>query len=282
VRLPEFFDFARRRHQITLLKAAGQPRPWTDDPILNSFRFTNVYRELDKTTVWFRQHVRDPLREDPRVLIATIAFRWFNRIRTGQILMGCADQFMDDDLFADWDSDKARARLQHISPVVTAAYIIKTPNGMNKLDGVLWCIEQCVSQNETLYRAMDGSSLEQAHRILCEMPYMGPFMAYEVITDLRHTHMLRDAPDIMTWANPGPGARRGLSRLMEKDKDHFRSTPGHKLQEMMQEILVASQNDEEWPGQYPPWEMREVEHLLCEWDKYERARTGEGRPKQRY
>ncbi len=28
-----------------------------------------------------------------------------------------------------------------------------------------------------------------------------------------------------------------------------------------------------------PWEMREVEHTLCEFDKHERARLGQGRPR---
>ena len=52
---------------------AGLPAPWTDDRILRDYYFTNVYRELDKTTVWFRENVRDPLRDDPRVIFATVA-----------------------------------------------------------------------------------------------------------------------------------------------------------------------------------------------------------------
>ena len=33
---------------------------------------------------------------------------------------------------------------------------------------------------------------------------------------------------------------------------------------------------------YPPFELREIEHSLCEFDKYERIRLGQGRPKQKY
>lgn len=74
------------RHAIYLRRKAGEPKPWTDDPILQQFYFTNVYRELDKTTVWFRKNVREPLRDDLRVIFATAAFRWFNYIPTGEIL----------------------------------------------------------------------------------------------------------------------------------------------------------------------------------------------------
>ena len=47
------------------------------------------------------------------------------------------------------------------------------------------------------------------------LPYAGfsGFMAYEVVTDLRHTKYLKNADDINTWANAGPGAVRGLNRI---------------------------------------------------------------------
>lgn len=273
MRVESFFSFARARHQIYLDRAAGKPAPWTDDPVLQQFRFTNVYRELDRTTVWFRQRVRDPLRCDPRVLLATIAFRWFNRIETGEVIK---------DLFYAWDSDEARRRLAGVSPVVTGAYIIKTPDGMNKLDGVLWCIDQCAADIDRLCAAMHGASLQEAWRTLCEMPFMGPFMAYEVITDLRYTYLLVDAHDVLTWANPGPGCRRGLSRVCGRDKEYYRSGQEAEILEHMQDLLYLSGAYFDKQPDWPKWEMREVEHLLCEFDKFERATNGEGRPKQRF
>lgn len=302
MRLQEFFAFARERHRIAVKRGRAEPFPWTDDPILREYRFTNVFRELDATTVWFRQNIREPLRDDPRVLLATIAFRWFNKIETGRVLQWGRGP-MNTNLFLEWSTVYANRRLRDSGPPwITGAYIIKTPNGMDKLDGVLWCIEQCANDIERLYRDMAGISLEAAWKFLCQMPYMGPFMAYEVITDLRHTHMLESALDKNTWANPGPGCRRGLSRLVGKDKDHFRSGKNKEILDLMHEILKASFRKDNWPctddptlghfncsGKYkmlpnlwPAWEMREVEHTLCEWDKYERARLGEGRPKQKF
>jgi hypothetical protein len=252
---------------------------WTDDPVLRDFKFTNVFRELDRTTVWFRENIRDPLKNRAEVLNATIAFRWFNRIETGEVLL------RDPNLFEVWDSATARGRLAERSPVVGGAYIIKTPNGMSKLDGVLWCIDQCHAENHRLYDEIHGGTLENAVNVLCGMPFMGPFMAYEVVTDLRHTHMLDEAPDIMTWANPGPGCARGLSRLIGEDKDHFnRGSVKHReiMMDKMQDLLHETLETKYWPASWPRWEMRDVEHTLCEWDKYMRARLGEGRPKQRF
>jgi hypothetical protein len=41
----------------------------------------------------------------------------------------------------------------------------------------------------------------------------------------------------------------------------------------MQELLA--QANEEWPEAWRPWEMREVEHWLCEYDKWRRGMGGQ-------
>jgi hypothetical protein len=48
----------RARHQIWINRQQGKPKPWTDDPILQSYRFCNVYRELDTVTIWIDENIR--------------------------------------------------------------------------------------------------------------------------------------------------------------------------------------------------------------------------------
>jgi hypothetical protein len=90
----------------------------------------------------------------------------------------------------------------------------------------------------------------------------------------------------MTWANAGPGAARGLERLRglkPKELYNYNSAKDQvKMIEDMQALLQSSKDNKFWPQQWPQWEMREVEHTLCEFDKYERVRLGEGTPKQLY
>ena len=163
---------------------------------------------------------------------------------------------------------------------VTGAYIIKTPNGMNKLEGVCWAIDQIANdQNkfiDSIYEAKD--SLKALWEVLMPYPYMGPFMAYEVVTDWRHTFLGDEARDIMTWANPGPGAKRGLNRIYDRPlnkqiKSDINISEMQVLLELSQEYLH---------GQVPNLEMRDIEHTLCEFDKYERVRNGEGKPRSIY
>jgi len=296
------------------------------------------------------------MRDQPEVLLATVLFRWFNRIETGEaIFQQTGIQSQDGtptEIATAWDchvGSKAKnwTPVLHDAitaycgggPYVTGAYIIKTPDGVSKLEGVLWCLEQFMLQEHDYpgatataalgwrevadmllaNRTWDDpearfGSLEQTWSWLRQFPYMGDFMAYEVVTDLRHTALLDWAPDVLTWANPGPGAARGLSRLLYDDPSVLKRGERDRgaLVRTMRLLLEASRDPEYWPqacgspddawlaldpgplaqvadiwdpkdtAAWPAWEMRDVEHTLCEWDKYERARTGEGRMKRRY
>lgn len=287
-----FFQYARARHQITLDRAAGRPRPWTSDPILSHYRFTCVFRELDKTTQWFANQVRNPLRETPEVVLATVVFRLLNRIEVGEAIWGQ----MDIEYGNAFDAFIQTGKTAHLrraivancgwGPYVTGAYIISSPPGYSKLDGVLRVIDGFNRNSGWLAHAQEairepGSiSLEHAWGFFRRQPYLGPFHAYEIVTDLRHTAQLDRAPDVMTWCNVGPGARRGINRVMGRDKSA--RVPTEQMLEEMRELLRCSQSKEYWPREWQHWEMREVEHTLCEFDKMERVRLGEGRPRGVY
>ena len=282
VSLEGFFDYAKERYRIKLRREEGTPPPWTEDPILQEYRFCHIFREDDKTTQWFRRYLRDPLAEDPiKVIKATIGFRWFNRIETGQRIVSI--------LFENgWNAQRVRWALRGVSPIVTGAYLIKTPAGMNKLEGIIWCMKQL----KGLAR-LQGESLEEAHQILMTFPYLGAFMAYEIVTDLRYTCVLRGAADIYSWANPGPGAARGLAHIFgTKLNRHSQRGVAIMITQMRALLAYSHQGvynvmdetihrERYWPEEWPLWDMRTVEHTLCEYDKYVRCLLG-GRSKRRY
>ncbi len=277
-KIDAFFAYLRERERIRIKKEDfEQTAPWTADEILHQFRFCNVFREDDRTTRWFREMLRDPLKDSPEVLLTTIIFRWFNRIETGEVLL---DRMKSP---LRWNAAEARARLvEKGPPYVTGSYIIKTPNGMNKLDGVLWCIAQIPNTLGHMILSNPNRTLRSVWDELRRFPYLGNFMAYEIVTDLRYTIFLEDAPDKMTWANPGPGAVRGMERIEDGDVGMLnRMSPSvaHRVNDQMQELLAMAPDKLEFGDRF---EMREIEHGLCEFDKYERARLGEGKPRQVY
>jgi hypothetical protein len=117
-------------------------------------------------------------------------------------------------------------------------------------------------------------------------PCIGSFMAYEIVSDLRHTDLLEYANDIQTWSVPGPGACRGLSWLDSGTSDSVPYSSARSQREkalgMMQELLAISRFSNYWPSNWPAWEMREVEHWLCEFYKYCRVKYLGERMKRRF
>ncbi|MGD9210727.1 MAG: putative DNA base hypermodification protein [Desulfobacteraceae bacterium] len=278
----EYFASARERYEIYLKKEiCKSPKPWTEDPVFLSWRFCNVFREDDKVTSWIRENVRKPYLSDPNVFICMVICRLFNKIST----LSC---LKSNGLFKKWNSMIAKTVLKGVKPVVGAAYVVRSPDGMSKLDGILKMIDLIAKDTYHLcVRIEPGeTTLESVWLELCKYPCIGRFIAYEIISDLRWTSFLDQAPDIMTWANAGPGACRGLSWLVNNDYSavpYSASTAVQtKIIDTLRTLLEYSQNTDFWPKKFPKWEMRDVEHWLCEYAKYARVKHLGERMKRKY
>lgn len=303
------FAWMTERHAIYARRQQGLPKPWTSDPVLQQYRFCNVFRELDTTTIWIRKNIREPYAQHENLWFMLAMARTFNRVEFLRQIVGDpiywprGETFNLDSLASFADAEIAAGR-----PVYTGAYMIRAESNPRKpwyswskqhyiceiVLGRLWAdrerwvrfldrerfpMERCGEES----KARDPIRLEYVWRALAEDPrYVGwgPFMTYEWVTDLRWTRYLNDAPDIMTWANAGPGALRGLSRLANDGALGRLPRQGEALG-MMRQILEDSRPSAiRWVG--PRLEMRDIEHSLCEYDKYERVQRGEGKPRSRY
>ena len=49
--LETFWYWINERQRIYDMRAAGQAKPWTKDEILQQYKFTNAFRQLDRGTV---------------------------------------------------------------------------------------------------------------------------------------------------------------------------------------------------------------------------------------
>ncbi len=264
-RVEDFNDFMVERHNIFIRKEINNdPYPWSNDAILTDYSFCNVYRELDRVTIWIRENWREPYADHPNLPFAMAVARQIN----------WPDTLQEIGFPTEWRPQHVKNimqdRMANKQKVYTGAYMLTGTLGGTK-------IEQTVDKILTpLYANFpcDFSSIENSWKSF--LPYAGfsDFMSYEVVTDLRHTKWLKNAPDIMTWANPGPGAMRGLNRIFGRPLDSKQKKPLF-IQEMRD--LLALLNNEPLP-----LEMRDIEHCLCEFDKYERARLGQGRPRAKY
>lgn len=273
----ELLYWIKERHQIYLRRKNSKKPPWSNDETMQQVYFTNPYRENDKVTVWFRDFMRGPRARTNEVLFATIAFRRFNSIQTGEVLLA-------HNLHLEWDTDIAYHYIKAMTektglPYLSAAYMITGEKGKEKLGYLCDLNSDVYEHRKELIRELSNpkcNTLQAGHKILTGLRGFGPFTAYELITDLRHTKFFWDAKDINTWCSFGPGAKRGLNRLLTREP--ATTMPPNALDHMnaLRRIL-----NKRLPKSMPQLEMREVEHSLCEFDKYMRVKQG-GRPKRWY
>ena len=58
-----------------MAREVGKPRPWSSDPILESYKFCNVAREDDRVTRWIAHNWREPHKEDRHLSFALVVAR---------------------------------------------------------------------------------------------------------------------------------------------------------------------------------------------------------------
>ena len=312
-RINDIAAFMKARHDIYLDRKAGKPGPWTADPVLRDGRFCNIFRELDTVTIWIDEHIRKPYADHPHLWFMLAIARYINWPDTLRYLMDEAEPgtWPDEEGFEPAKLTKALEDYAAAgNKVYTGAYMIRAESDPSK-EWYSWTKHRYIAEI-VLGRLWEdreewARDLEPAKSGLPKVPRVptlesvwtkfqqhryigwGPFMAYEVVTDLRHTRYLRNATDIWTWANAGPGAIRGLNRLYGRNLA-AKPRPEQTNAEMLQLMIELNVYDEpgfnatfgEPCGVNPRFEMRDIEHSLCEADKYERVRLGEGKMRSKY
>lgn len=302
-------NFMKARHDIYLARKSGKPGPWTDDPVLRDGRFCNIYRELDAVTIWIDQNIRQPYADHPDLWFMLCIARYINWPDTLRYLLdeegvaGCwpgEEGFKPERLTQALEEYAAEG-----NKVYTGAYMIRAESDPNK-HWYSWTKHRYIAEivlgrlweDREQWRALledqgdEPMRLETCWKLFQAPRYIGwgPFMAYEVVTDLRHTRYLRDAPDIYTWANAGPGAIRGLNRLHGRELN-AKPRAEQTCEEMKWLMFALNDLDEEGfnatfglpvDTDPPRFEMRDIEHCLCEFDKIERVRRGEGKMRSKY
>ena len=80
--LESYWTLAAERQRVYHARLANEPGPWTDDPVVSRYRFTNAYRAADRVSQdLIRVICEGP--QDPRdLLLRILLFRFFNNPET--------------------------------------------------------------------------------------------------------------------------------------------------------------------------------------------------------
>ncbi|MFI4999885.1 MAG: nucleotide kinase domain-containing protein [Reyranellales bacterium] len=287
-----YWRFAAERQAVFFRRARGEKRPWTDNPVLAIYKFTNAYRASDRVSQYLIRHViyRDDLPKSPRELFFRILlFKLFNKIETWELLESAFGPITFEDYrFAAYDQVLSRA-MQDGRRIYSAAYIMPPGNRafgrsakhQNHLLLLEWMMADRLAE-----RLAQTRTMQEGFEKLRAYPTIGDFLAYQFITDVNYSE-LTDFSE-MDFVMPGPGARDGLRKC-------FVDPGGLNEPELIR--LMADLQEQEfarlgldfqslWGRQL---QLIDCQNLFCEVDKYARVahprvagKTGRVRIKQKF
>lgn len=208
-----YWRFAAARQDVFFRRQRDEEPPWSDDPILQRFKFTNAYRASDRVSQFLIREViyNGPERPEDQ-LFRVLLFKFFNRIETWQLLEAqlgtitwqsyCFDDF-DRVLTTSFESGEK---------LYSGAYIIPSPGiygSRRKHRNHLRLLEEMMAAHVP-ERLQECRRMQDAFDLLRSFPSIGDFLAYQYVTDLNYG-TLTDFSE-SEFVVPGPGALDGIRK----------------------------------------------------------------------
>lgn len=232
-RLRLYTEYNRERASIYLKKEILlQPKPWTDNKILQENKFTNVRRELDKESVWLIYNVlKDYTLSLEERALNCFLFRLINAGKSMDAFLGGPvrfDQFTcpEDSYQFSVFKDRANSEISKGAPIQSNAYFLShtraaSNRAINKLSAES---QELVRSNpngqqvyytalhrETIIRAFEANSPKEAFNILNSISSIGPFLGYQIWVDWTYMTEYKFSENYFTVS--GPGCDDGIDRL---------------------------------------------------------------------
>lgn len=264
-----YWRFATKRQALFMKRVNGNPPPWTDDHVLASHRFTNVYRAADRVSQYLIRHVLyEGVQTAEEIFFRTLLFKFFNKIDTWEALttrIGAPSwkTFNFGHYARVLDSILTRGER-----VYSAAYIMPSPafGNARKHRNHLRLLEYMVREGAPR-RVARARSLKKVFEVLSGFPSLGDFLAFQFTIDLNYSELLDFSE--MEFVVAGPGARDGIRKC-------FSDTAGLTEAEVIR--VAAERADQEFDrlglkfqtlwGR--PLQLIDCQNLFCEVDKYAR------------
>ena len=301
--LLHLYNFIKRRYSIHLKKdVMHKPAPWTKDPVLQEFRFTNIRREHDRESKWLIQHISEnpDLAYDDK-LLNSILFRLFNKHETSE-LIGMPIHFSK---YKNWDPEKYRHLFEDaLEDDPHRVFFTGAFNTGGLKRALKWYLPEDTPNNSMEMRVMYfvkyllGSSMlediknaktqKDVFKTLSSCMGIGSFLGYQMFVDMTYIEEFPFSENEFTIA--GPGCRWGLDYLFD-DKDGMSYEEcifwvRDNLERLFHEVLGKEWDCQKVFADLPEedrcFNVMSLENCFCELSKYIRAKTGAGRPRKKY
>lgn len=266
-----YWRFAAKRQRAFERRVTGQPSPWSNDPILQEYKFCNVYRAADRVSQYMIREVcyhDEPCTPEDR-LFQIVAFRTFSKIETWRGLRHFLGRYPTLNDLGDGSFGEGLDRLKlKNGGLYTGAFILCASDAYGqslKHRNHVELFRHMFLKNELGTRLLESPSLRHIYDELHGYPLIGDFMAYQIAIDLNYSALVNFSENEFTQA--GPGALRGIKKC-------FADLGDYTTTEIV--IWMVEHQEEEFSRLGLPFHglwgrplhAIDCQGLFCETDKY--------------
>lgn len=272
-----YWELAAERQAIFERRLAGLSAPWTDDPILAQYRFTNPWRASDRVSQFLIRDViyAEPTMEAEDLVTRIVLFRHFSRPATWRAL----EAHLGPIRRATLDRRELAAALEDLraaGPIYTNAFILCPTRAYGydrKHLNHLALVREMVGPGQLVQAVEHAHSLKAVYSALATFPLIGPFMAYQLAIDLNYSPLLDFSEDEFTV--PGPGAERGIRKVFPNARRADMPAIIHGMVDQQDRASEALGLPVPRLLDKRPLRAIDCQNLFCELDKYARVQFPE-------
>lgn len=265
-----YWYFAYERQNIFIKKLTGEPSPWTNDKILQEYKFCNSYRVNDRVSQYLLKNViyngKKYSKKD--MLFRIILFKLFNKESTWELLL---DKFNDIKLETFNQKEYSKVLEDAISngiKIYNDAYISCANKAFGydrKHDNHLALLNKMFNIDNIQNKILKYTTMEEAFNIIRSYPLIGNFMAYQLVTDINYSDIVNWQEDEFTVA--GPGSLRGIKKCFI-DKGNMTNEDIIKYMYDHQDEEFKRLNLEFKRIGNRKLQLIDCQNIFCELDKY--------------
>ena len=210
-----YWYFAAERQNIFYKKLRGEDAPWTEDKILQEYKFCNSYRASDRVSQYLIKNViyNGKKYSEEDMIFRIILFKIFNKESTWEILLSeIGDIKLSNFNFKYYCEilEKAKRKGEKIYTDAYMSCANKAFGYDKKHENHIALLEKMFKEDKIQFKIMESKNMEEAFNIIKQYPLIGNFMAYQLITDINYSEVVDFSEREFTVA--GPGSERGIKK----------------------------------------------------------------------
>lgn len=265
-----YWYFAYERQNIFLKKLNGEPYPWTNDPILQNYKFCNTYRVNDRISQYLLKNViyNNKVYSNESMIFRIILFKIFNKESTWELLK----ENLGEITLESFNKNKYASILENAHKkgitIYNDAYISCANKAFGydkKYENHLALLEKMFIKDKVYLKLLQAKNMKEAFNIIKEYPLIGNFLAYQLVTDINYS-------DVVNWQENeftvvGPGSKRGIDKcFLDKGKMTYEEIIYYMYEHQDEEFKRLGYDFKKTCNR--PLQLIDCQSLFCELDKY--------------